>query len=145
MRSGGRRRSSACSGTVGRRNRIAHARPSQLADLVRDLSSTRNASPATLLIEAESARKTWVPILVEFQIRNTIAVSAALTVGVGVPTAVGAQDRKGSTTMTHPNTDFLKYIGTPFEHFILPITPAGATLSTESVLTAEHLGKIPGT
>jgi putative DNA primase/helicase len=44
----------------------------------------------------------------------------------------------------HPPTDFLKYIGTPFEKHILPIIPAGADISADSSLTAEHLGKIPG-
>lgn len=46
--------------------------------------------------------------------------------------------------MMHPKTDFLKYIGTPFEPFILPIIPAGATLKEDSKLTPDHLGKIPG-
>ncbi len=46
--------------------------------------------------------------------------------------------------MTIDKSDFLKFIGTPFEHYILPIIPAGATLAPESSLTADHLGKIPG-
>jgi hypothetical protein len=41
-------------------------------------------------------------------------------------------------------TDFLKFIGTPFERYVLPIIPAGAPLSADSSLTSEHLGKIPG-
>jgi putative DNA primase/helicase len=44
----------------------------------------------------------------------------------------------------YPPTNFLKYIGTPFECHVLPIIPAGADISADSSLTAEHLGKIPG-
>lgn len=43
-----------------------------------------------------------------------------------------------------PPSDFLKFIGTPFQRFILPIIPAGAKLSPESSLTPDQLGKIPG-
>ncbi len=46
--------------------------------------------------------------------------------------------------MTNPPTNFLKYAGTPFEPFILPIIPAGVELKKDSSLTAAHLGKIPG-
>ncbi len=46
--------------------------------------------------------------------------------------------------MTNPPTDFLKYIGTPFQPYILPIIPAGAKLRPDSALTPDHLGKIPG-
>lgn len=46
--------------------------------------------------------------------------------------------------MTHSKTDFLKYRTTPFEPFILPIIPAGATLKEDSKLTPDQLGKIPG-
>ena len=42
-----------------------------------------------------------------------------------------------------PRSDFLKYAGTPFEHYILPIIPAGAPLSEESALTPDHLGRFP--
>ncbi len=46
--------------------------------------------------------------------------------------------------MTNPPTDFLKYIGTPFESWILPIIPAGAELTKDSKLSPDKLGKIPG-
>ena len=46
--------------------------------------------------------------------------------------------------MTNPPTNFLKYIGTPFQPYILPIIPAGAALRESSNLTPDHLGKIPG-
>jgi hypothetical protein len=46
--------------------------------------------------------------------------------------------------MAHPFSDFLKFIGTDFERYILPIIPAGAKLAPESKLTPDHLGKIPG-
>lgn len=45
---------------------------------------------------------------------------------------------------TQPPSDFLKYIGTPFERYILPIIPAGAKLTKTSTLTPKHLGKVPG-
>ena len=46
----------------------------------------------------------------------------------------------------HPRgfTDFLKYRGTNFEKYLLPIIPAGATLGADSKLDAGDLGKIPG-
>jgi hypothetical protein len=44
-----------------------------------------------------------------------------------------------------PPTNFLKYIDTAFQTFVLPIAPVGAKLAEDSSLTAEHLGKIPGT
>jgi hypothetical protein len=43
-----------------------------------------------------------------------------------------------------PRSDFLKYAGTPFEPYILPIIPAGAKLTKNSTLTPKHLGKVPG-
>jgi hypothetical protein len=52
--------------------------------------------------------------------------------------------------MNAPASNFLKYIGTPFERYILPIIPAGAEIKEDtddekgSTLTAAHLGKIPG-
>lgn len=46
--------------------------------------------------------------------------------------------------MMNPPSDFLKYIGTPFEPYILPIIPAGAELIEASKLSPEQLGKIPG-
>jgi P4 family phage/plasmid primase-like protien len=46
--------------------------------------------------------------------------------------------------MSHPKSDFLKFIGSFFEPFILPIIPAGAKLGEESALASEQLGKIPG-
>jgi hypothetical protein len=46
--------------------------------------------------------------------------------------------------MTNPSTDFLRYRGTPFQTYILPIIPAGAALREDSSLTPDHLGKIPG-
>jgi hypothetical protein len=45
--------------------------------------------------------------------------------------------------MTKPS-DFKKFIGTPFQPYILPIIPAGGTLAEDSSLTPDHLGKIPG-
>ena len=46
----------------------------------------------------------------------------------------------------HPRrpTDFLKYIGTPFEKYVLPIIPPGAALTEKSVVRQDQLGKIPG-
>ena len=35
--------------------------------------------------------------------------------------------------MTNPPTDFLKYIGTPFQPYILPIIPAGAALRERAI------------
>jgi hypothetical protein len=46
--------------------------------------------------------------------------------------------------MTNPPSDFLKFVGTPFERHILPIIPVGARLTADSSLTADQLGKIPG-
>jgi hypothetical protein len=46
--------------------------------------------------------------------------------------------------MAAPFSDFLKFIGTDFEGYILPIIPAGAKLKEESRITPGHLGKIPG-
>lgn len=46
--------------------------------------------------------------------------------------------------MNAPVSNFLKYIGTPFERWILPIIPAGAELIEDGSLTPENLGKIPG-
>jgi hypothetical protein len=44
----------------------------------------------------------------------------------------------------HPLSDFLKFIGTPFQRYILPVAPVNAVLSEDSSLVAEQLGKIPG-
>lgn len=46
----------------------------------------------------------------------------------------------------HPHTDFLKFIGTPLERWVLAIIPNYETtkLSDGSKLTKAHLGKIPG-
>jgi hypothetical protein len=41
-------------------------------------------------------------------------------------------------------TDFLKYRGTPFEKYVLPIIPANAQLSETSKIPPAQLGKIPG-
>ena len=41
-------------------------------------------------------------------------------------------------------SDFLKYRGTVFQRFILPIIPAGAALDEDSSVSPENLGKIPG-
>ena len=41
-------------------------------------------------------------------------------------------------------TEFLKYIDTPYQSYVLPIAPAGAKLKETSNLSADHLGKIPG-
>jgi len=46
--------------------------------------------------------------------------------------------------MTNPPTDFIKYANTPYQHYILPIIPAGAPLKEDSGLTPDQLGKIPG-
>jgi hypothetical protein len=46
--------------------------------------------------------------------------------------------------MAHPLSDFLKFIGTDFECYILPIIPAGAKLASKSKLTSDQLGKVPG-
>jgi putative DNA primase/helicase len=44
----------------------------------------------------------------------------------------------------HPHSNFVKYIGTDFQPFILPIIPVDAQLSDKSKLKPELLGKIPG-
>lgn len=41
-------------------------------------------------------------------------------------------------------TVFRKFVGTPYQGYILPIIPVGASLSPNSKLTPDHLGKIPG-
>ncbi len=41
-------------------------------------------------------------------------------------------------------TNFLKFEGTEFQKFILPIIPGGAVLSPSSKIVAGQLGKIPG-
>jgi putative DNA primase/helicase len=50
--------------------------------------------------------------------------------------------------MAAPHSNFLKYIGTPFERYILPIIPAKATLKPREDgkpgIAPENLGKIPG-
>jgi hypothetical protein len=46
--------------------------------------------------------------------------------------------------MAHPFSDFVKYVGTDFQGYILPIIPAGATLTEKSKLNDQQLGKIPG-
>src|ERR1700730_5845701 len=50
--------------------------------------------------------------------------------------------------MTNPPSNFLKFAGTPFESYILPIIPANAKLKPREdgkpVIDAERLGKIPG-
>src|ERR1700760_4819576 len=51
---------------------------------------------------------------------------------------------RGRPMMGHPLSDFLKFIGTDFERYILPIIPASARLSENSKLTEGQLGKIPG-
>jgi phage/plasmid-associated DNA primase len=61
----------------------------------------------------------------------------------GHPGAKSAGRPRGAD-ITHPPSNFLKYIGTPFQYFILPIIPAGAELKKESTLTPDYLGKIPG-
>jgi hypothetical protein len=47
---------------------------------------------------------------------------------------------------SHPTvyTDFKKYIGTPFQEYILPIIPVSAKLSPNSGISPQMLGKIPG-
>ncbi len=46
--------------------------------------------------------------------------------------------------MTHPPSDFRKYISTPFQSYILPIIPKGARLKADSKISQDQLGKIPG-
>ncbi len=46
--------------------------------------------------------------------------------------------------MAHPFSDFLKFMGTDFERYILPIIPRGAKLAKQSNLSEDQLGKIPG-
>jgi hypothetical protein len=46
--------------------------------------------------------------------------------------------------MPHFLSDFTKFAGTDFQPDVLPIIPAGAKLKPESVLSPEHLGRIPG-
>jgi hypothetical protein len=41
-------------------------------------------------------------------------------------------------------SSFLKFIGTPFEAFILPVIPAGAKLMEGSTLSPYTLGRVPG-
>jgi hypothetical protein len=43
--------------------------------------------------------------------------------------------------MTHPHSDFVKYVGTDFQADILPIIPAGAPLTLLSKLSQAQLGK----
>jgi len=44
--------------------------------------------------------------------------------------------------MTHPFSDFSKFIETDFESYILPIIPAGAPLASK--LSPDSVGKVPG-
>lgn len=41
-------------------------------------------------------------------------------------------------------TSFQSYRGTPYQRWLLPIIPVGATLSEKSRITPENIGKIPG-
>jgi len=41
-------------------------------------------------------------------------------------------------------TNFLKYVDTRLQRYVLPIIPVGATIKAASSLTSAHLGKIPG-
>jgi D5 N terminal like len=63
----------------------------------------------------------------------------APSVNTGCSTQV---DRSG--VMTNPPSDFLKFVGTPFERYILPIIPVGAKLKAVSKISQGQLGKIPG-
>jgi hypothetical protein len=45
--------------------------------------------------------------------------------------------------MPYPLSDFMKFAGTDFESYILPIIPAGAKLTANSTLNEDQLGKIP--
>jgi hypothetical protein len=52
--------------------------------------------------------------------------------------------RRGGRLMSNPPSDFVKFAGTDFEPYILPIIPVGARLTENSSLNPEQLGKIPG-
>ena len=62
----------------------------------------------------------------------------------GHSAAKRADTPQGRDDMTNPPTNFLKYIDTPVEPYILPIIPASATLHADSKIEAVQLGKIPG-
>jgi hypothetical protein len=49
-----------------------------------------------------------------------------------------------TTTPEKPLGDFTRFIGTPFESFVLPILPRDATLGEESKVDPANLGRVPG-
>jgi len=68
-----------------------------------------------------------------------------------IPTSTGAlggdAPAKGGCvigTLPIVPSKFVKYAGTPFQQYILPIIPVGATLSPQSKISPDQLGKIPG-
>ena len=71
-----------------------------------------------------------------------------LVTGIGGPSEASRQVASAGIVTVNPPSNFLKFAGTSFEHWILPIIPTKAKLKTlqdgKPGIDSKNLGKVPG-